>query len=648
MNRITGFLWPLLGLLMLAGASCSRSRPPAAAPPRDAAVAGAAIAPTTPRPPYTAAQLANVVEVSEVALSPDGKILAWATDRTGSFELWTAAIADGVVGAARQRTFAKEMVSQLTWSSTGDLLFAMDRGGDERNDFWILRRGSEKPERLAETKLAENDPRFSPDGKKLAFVADPGRPFRFNLHLRDLATGATRQLTRERVNVQQVRWSRDGKTLVATVTPDYQKGELLVVPLKGPIARVKPPCADGILWAESFLRDGKLLATATNPQGFLQLCTVDLATKATTFVGPGDWDVEQVAVADDDTVLFARNLGGESEILLAPGGRFDALRSVSKEGVVAKLCITPDASRIAFVRETSTHPTEILLAEEEAAARVVVPAEVGTVELDELRPAERFTYASFDGRRISAWVWAPPVARLGTPPPAVVRVHGGPNDQMRPYFLPPAVALAEAGFLVVAPNYRGSIGYGREFEDLNNKDWGGGDLKDLLAAVDALAQVGRLDPQRVGITGGSYGGYMTLRAITAAPERWAAAVEMYGMPDLVEDYKLTVDRFGSWYETEMGTPETHAELYRERSPIHFLDRIRTPLLVFQGENDTNVPKAESALVVDAIEKRGGLVEYTVYANEGHGFTHRENRLDVMTRSVEFFGRHLAQAAAAKR
>ena len=160
----------------------------------------------------------------------------------------------------------------------------------------------------------------------------------------------------------------------------------------------------------------------------------------------------------------------------------------------------------------------------------------------------------------------------------------------------------------------------------------------MAEMVQNLLNANRIERSRVAILGGSYGGYMSLRAITATPEVWAAAVDMYGMPDLVQDYDLTVGRSGPWYETEMGTPATQAALFRERSPIHSLDRVKAPLLVLQGANDTNVPKAESDLVVEQLKKRGQPVEYVVYANEGHGFTHRENRLDAWRRSIDFLTR----------
>jgi dipeptidyl aminopeptidase/acylaminoacyl peptidase len=224
--------------------------------------------------------------------------------------------------------------------------------------------------------------------------------------------------------------------------------------------------------------------------------------------------------------------------------------------------------------------------------------------------------------------------------PAVVLLHGGPSGQARDAWLPEVAALADAGFTVIRPNFRGSTGRGRAFEDLNNHDWGGGDLADVLTVVDELAAAGQIDPQRVGVMGGSFGGYLTLRAITAAPDRFAAAVDLYGMADLIADYELTFDRYGAWYATELGTPQTDPALFHDRSPIFSLDRVRAPLLVLQGRNDTDVPRAESDAVVRALRNQHADVTYVTYASEGHGFVRRATRADVLRRMVSFFVKHL--------
>lgn len=618
----------LIGLLAACGPAAPSATSPAAAA----------------RPPYTAAELAAVVELSDLDVSPGGDEIAFVSNRSGANEIWTTSAAGG---EPRQRTQAGERVSDPSYSPDGStLIFAMDHGGDERNDLWILRRGAPAPERLTETPISEQQARFSPDSRSVAFVADRDRSFRFNVEVMDLATRKTRQLTREDVNVYSPRWSPDGRTLVAVRTPDDQKGDLLVIDVAGgAVRKIAAPRANGMLQPIDFLPDGRLLALATNARGFAQLATVDLASDRVAYVGPDDWDVEQARVAEDGAVYYTRNVHGESELAVAPGPRSFAAppRVLDAGGVIGALGIDRKGKRAVVIHESSHRPSEVWSIDPVTRrAEALVKATLGAVAVDQLAGADRREITSFDGTRIDAYVWRPRTPRLGTPPPCVVHVHGGPNGQTRGAFHPQIQALAEAGFVVISPNYRGSTGYGRAFEDLNNKDWGGGDLKDLMAAVEALAGQGQIDRARVGIMGGSYGGYLTLRAITAVPAFFRAAVDMYGMPDLALDYQITEDRFGSWYATEMGDPVHDAALFRDRSPIHALDRVKAPLLVLQGENDTNVPRSESDLVVKALRDRSQPVEYTVYPNEGHGFTHRETRVDAMSRAAAFFVRYLGQ------
>jgi dipeptidyl aminopeptidase/acylaminoacyl peptidase len=599
-------------------------------------------APTVPvRPAYSPAALASLTSFEEVALASDGTELAFTTDRSGAFELWTMSL--DPPAPALQRTRANEHVSGLAYAPGGSqLLFLMDHGGDERPDVWLLRRDAMEPEPLLSSPWAEIDASFGPDGRSLVFARDPERPFRFNIHRMELASGEIVALTREPVNVLSPRWSRDGRTIAAVRTGDDVAGELAFIDVAtGQVRWIAPPRPGGIFWPAEFLADGRLLGQTTNDAGFLQLAIVDATTGSTEVFGDGQWDVEHdVPVAEDGTMAVSHNVRGESRVAIwtSPSA---SPRVLSSEGVVTSLAMDRHARTLVMLRETSNRPLEIVAVDVASGKmRTLASGSSDAVKVQDLARAERRSFVAFDGRSLDAFVWKPPVYRLGAPPPLVVHVHGGPNSQTRPYFYPELQALAEAGFLVASANYRGSAGYGRDFEDLNNHDWGGGDLRDILALVDSLAQGHEIDRARAGILGGSYGGYLVLRAITAAPGVFAAAVDLYGMPDLEVDYRITEDRFGSWYQTEMGNPNDDATRFRERSPIHMLDRVRAALLVLQGENDTNVPRAESDLVVRALRDRGREVEYVVYPNEGHGFTHREHRVDAMSRIVRFFVRHL--------
>jgi dipeptidyl aminopeptidase/acylaminoacyl peptidase len=611
------------------------------------------------RIPYTAEQLTLIRNTEECRLSPDGGTFAFVSDITGALELWTVP-AKG--GWPTQLTSLNERVSDVYWSPDGRwLFFASDYGGNERRDLYRVPAGGGTVEKLTDTPLSESEPRPSPDGKRLAFTADPDAEFDFQLHVMDLDTRKVTRLTKEAVKVQAPLWSPDGRTIAVTRSGDDQKGDLLLIDAgTGEKVAVAPPTKGGILWPGAFAPDGKSLAViATNAAGFDQLALVKLADSAEAgkpprpagepkFIGPGDWDVSEPRWRKGG-LWFLRNEGGATSLCLlkSPDAQWETV--LPARGMIHTLSADMAGRRLALLREDVTRPADVWLMD--TAPEKGTPAEslrqvtfslLGGVKPDELSAGELVTYESFDKTKIHALLVKPKVARLGSPPPAVVYVHGGPNGQQTLSFSPRIQLLAEQGFAVIAPNYRGSTGYGRLFEDANNKDWGGGDLKDLVAAVKHFGGRGDIDPKRVGITGGSYGGYMTLMALGRTPDVFAAGAEFYGMPDLVMDYLLSKSRFGDWYETEMGNPKRDAALFRERSPLVYLDDIKAPLLVFQGANDSNVPKAESDLLVAVLKELKKPHEYVVYDDEGHGFTRRKNVLDSSRRTAEFFVKHLGK------
>jgi dipeptidyl aminopeptidase/acylaminoacyl peptidase len=587
-----------------------------------------------PRAPYTAEELDRAVLVEEMVLRPDGREIAFTTDRTGAFELWTLALDGGGAAAAapRRRTSEGEHVTGLAYAPDGSaLVFANDRGGDERTDLFLLRDGEgAAPERLTQTaRVAERSARFSPDARSIVFSCDVDLPGRYDVCTLDLATRETRRLTHETTNVVSPIFLAGGRGVVATRTPDDQRGDLVVVDAAG--TRVVPPLRpDGIAFAKVARASGDVVAIALDDEGFMRLAQIDPSSGASRYVGPGGWDVDEVAASSAGVLLVLRNVRGASEVTFGD-------RALMSTGYADAVDVDAAGRVVAIAGETPERPANVAtILSPSGPAVVVVPADLAGIDPSLLGDTTLRGFTSFDGQSIDAYVTTPPVRRLGDPPPAVVYVHGGPDSEVHPWWDPLVVALSEAGFVVVRANYRGSVGYGRAFRDRNDRDWGGGDLQDLVAVVHALAAEGAIDLARVGITGGSYGGYMTLRAITKEPGMWRAAAERYGMADLEEDYRLSDASFKSWYLKEMGDPEKDAALYRDRSPIHALGRITAPLLVMQGANDTNVPRREADAMVAAMRARGQRVEYVVYANEGHEFTKRENRVDADGRTVAFF------------
>jgi dipeptidyl aminopeptidase/acylaminoacyl peptidase len=237
-------------------------------------------------------------------------------------------------------------------------------------------------------------------------------------------------------------------------------------------------------------------------------------------------------------------------------------------------------------------------------------------------------------------LWLPFNLKRDGRAPAVVLPHGGPVGHTIDDFNRTAAALSSRGYVCIAPNVRGSTGYGRAFQRANVKDLGGGDLQDEVYATKFLVATGYVDIKRIGIAGGSYGGYMTLMALAKTPSVWAAGVDSYGIVNWFTTLQ-NEDAFLQEYDKALlGDPIQDRKLYEAQSPITFIKQIKAPLLVLHGDNDIRVPKEESEQVVALIQAQNGTVEPHYYANEGHGFSKRENQIDALERTVSWLDRYL--------
>jgi dipeptidyl aminopeptidase/acylaminoacyl peptidase len=224
--------------------------------------------------------------------------------------------------------------------------------------------------------------------------------------------------------------------------------------------------------------------------------------------------------------------------------------------------------------------------------------------------------------------------------PAVVMPHGGPTGQTLDSFNARALLLVSRGYVVIAPNVRGSTGYGMDFQKANYQDLGGADLKDEVAGVDFLKATGYVDAKKVGIWGGSYGGFMALMAIGREPTIWAAAVDEYGIIDWYTMLQHSDPYLQEYVKTLLGDPVKDKAVYEAASPIKYIRKERAPLLVLQGEKDIRVPREEAEQVVSILKAEGRTVEAVYYPEEGHGIIKREHQVDELTRSIAWFDRYL--------
>jgi dipeptidyl aminopeptidase/acylaminoacyl peptidase len=232
-----------------------------------------------------------------------------------------------------------------------------------------------------------------------------------------------------------------------------------------------------------------------------------------------------------------------------------------------------------------------------------------------------------------------PKEKSSDPRPAVIKVHGGPESQARPWYDPVVQYLVHRGFAVYEPNVRGSTGYGRRYAALDDKRLRFDAVKDLAEAATFLGNGGRVDGDRISLLGGSYGGFMVLAGIAFFPDLWRSAVDIVGIANFKTFLEETGPYRRKWREAEYGTIEEDGDFLDEISPVHHADRIRAPLLVIQGANDPRVPQAEAEQIVAAVRANGGHADYRLYDDEGHGIVKLPNRIDAYEAIVEFLLEH---------
>ena len=262
-----------------------------------------------------------------------------------------------------------------------------------------------------------------------------------------------------------------------------------------------------------------------------------------------------------------------------------------------------------------------------------------------LASAEVVRYPSFDKRQIPAIYYKPPQVKKGDKIPGLVWVHGGPGRQSRVGYNPLIQYLENNGYAVLAVNNRGSGGYGKTFQKLDDQAHGEGDLDDCVVAKQFLVKTGYVDKKKIGIIGGSYGGYMVMAALAFRPEAFEVGVNIFGVTNWVR----TLKRIPPWWESfklslykEMGNPYTMEDYLRRISPLFHADRIIKPVIVLQGANDPRVLRAESDEIVEAVRKKGGTVDYVVFEDEGHGFVKKANQIRGYKAIMDFLNTHLGK------
>lgn len=597
-------------------------------------------------------RMAKIGSCSTPSFSPDGKRLAVLCNLSRLPQVWTVA-ADGS-GWPSLVTALDDQVTGVRWSPTDpDLLaFSLAPGGGLNEQVYVVRPDGQALRRITEGgKINNRLTGWSPDGRLLLLSSSRADAASLDSYVYDLKMSRLRLAAVNKGVGTLTDTSPEGRWGLVSRVKSRSDSNVYLVGLKARADNLLTPhdgpgtFGDGHFAGDSTIY---LLSDKDRDRTALGRVTIDGIGRPgglETVLGRDDADLASFEITrDGKTAALLWNVAGKDELAfldLATGKSTPG--PVLPGGIVGGLEFSPDGSKLAMSISGSTRPSDVWVldrtgASGNAALRQVTFSPHAGVVLDALVTPRLLRFPAHDGLELSGWLYRLPGETA--PGPVVLSFHGGPEGQERPGFNSTYQALLARGISVFAPNVRGSSGFGKKFVNLDNGPLRVEGVKDIKDCVDALVAQKIADPKRIGIMGGSYGGYMTLAGLTEYPGLFAAGADLYGIANFETFFAHTEPWMAAISTVEYGDPVRQKDLLASLSPIHKIDRIKAPTLVLHGANDTNVPVVEAQQVVDTLKKRGVPVDLVLFPDEGHGFRKTPNRVRSTVSLVEWFEKYL--------
>jgi dipeptidyl aminopeptidase/acylaminoacyl peptidase len=624
------------------------AREPRVAAALSAVLGSASIASGEKPPPFEQYLYSSFHAAHSPTLSPDGTEVAFLIGITGTAQLWKTNLNGDW---PTQLTFLDEPIEPPEWANNTALwspdglriTFGVDPGGSQKNQIYVIPAAGGVPERLSpQVEASYRLGPWSPDGSRLSWASNERDNRYYDVYIWDLKNKTARRLYATEKNIDVLDWSPDGKCLLVKQLNSDIVHDLLVVDVEtGKDCLITPHQGNARCDGRFGSSCNTVYALSNAGSEFVGLATIDTSKAAATWLVQQPQDAESLAFSASEGLLaISWNVDGYSEVRVYDlSGKMVAAPAIP-HGVIGELSFSKDGRRLFYSfsgpRERSSVGWYDLTDQTAHQATKVSTAGVGPEALVE---PQVIRYQSFDGLTIAGLLYLPPAKAKNVP--LVVSIHGGPESQERPVMSSVAQYMVSQGFAVFAPNIRGSTGYGKTFDQLDNGKKRPDAMRDIVEGVDHLVRQGIADPSKVAIMGGSYGGFAVLYLATHYPRRWAAVIDLAGIASFETYFKNTSPARVALRAMEYGDPVKDKDFLREISPLHSVDQIEAPLMVVQGANDPVVPKIEAEQIVESMRKRGRPVEYLLFPNEGHGLSKRENILRAYPAMVQFLNRYLA-------
>ena len=595
---------------------------------------------------YTISDFINNEGVSGGSFSADKSKVLITSNRSGIYNLYTIEIADASYEAITESDSASAF--GISYFPNDDrMLFRMDGNGDEIYHLFVRELNGTVKELTPDPGARAIFYGWAQDGKSLFYGSNKRDPRAMDVYEMDLASYDSELLFKNEGGYAFGGISRDKQRMALIKSVNSNDTDLFLYTFAdGAMDKIN----DGLSGNSpaDFGHDQPELYYLTDEGSeFAHLVKYNWETKEKEVIMKADWDVAYSYFSHNGTYrisLINEDAKNTIQVLDRKSGTEMEFPSFGN-GNITNVGISRDESMMTFYVGSSKGPSDLYVydlgtKEEKKLTNVLNPA----IDPDDLVMAEVVRYPSFDGLEIPAIYYLPHQASVENKVPALVWVHGGPGGQSRQSYFSLIQYLVNHGYAVLAVNNRGSSGYGKTFFNMDNQNHGDKDLRDCVEGKNWLAQQAEIDPERIGIIGGSYGGYMVMAALAFQPEEFDVGVNIFG----VTNWLRTLKSIPPWWESfkdglydEMGDPYSadSVRLYNI-SPLFHAENVTKPLIVLQGAQDPRVLKVESDEIVEAVKKNGVPVEYKLFEDEGHGFVKKENQINGYGAILDFLNTYL--------
>jgi len=597
---------------------------------------------------YSIEQLRNTIAVGAAGFNTDETRLLVDNNKTGIFNVYELNISDTAMqpltSSAKESFFAVDYLP-----GTGKFIFSHDEGGNENDHLYLMSKGDTVVKDLTPWPNSKNNfSGWSDDKRSLYINSNKRDPKFFDIWKMDTASWNSSLFYQNDSGMDVAGVSKSERYIALQKNITTDKNDLYLYDRSTKNMKRISNDNEATWFAQAIERNDSIMYYTTNDGSeFSYLVKYNINTGKADKFYEDKWDVNGMGLSEHEKyhTIFI-NEDGKNKVLLFDHASnqpvsFPEIKDADVQGVI----ISPSEKKLLLTAGSSTSPSNLYVYDVDKKELKQLTSTLNK-EIDEkdLVKAEVVRFKSFDGKEIPAIYYKPLQASKENKVGALVWVHGGPGGQSRVGYTNSIQYLVNHGYAVLAVNNRGSSGYGKTFYKMDNKDHGNADLKDCVWGKKWLAEQDYIDSNAIGIYGGSYGGCMVLNALCFYPDEFNAGVDLFGVANWLRTLRSIPPYWESFRKAlydEMGDPNTADSVMLKNTSAYFnYQKIKKPLIVFQGANDVRVLKVESDEIVEGVKKNSVPVEYVIYPDEGHGFVKKENLIITDKRTLEFLDKYM--------